>query len=1768
MRNSLLIVLLLVFGFNVKAQNCTLTVALTSSENTICSGSSVVLTATASAGTGPYTYLWSTGETTETISANKAGTYTVTVTDKTPGCKGVEKSITLREAATPAAPSAKSVVVCQNSPATLTVTAPGGDYQWYDAPVGGNFLKSGDTYVTPSITGTTTFYVQTTIGGCTSPRTPVTVYITGKPDVAGASTCTGGVVTLLAGGADSYTWYASASGGEVLQTGPAFITPPLQKTTVYYVVGVTNGCTSAPVPVTAKVNSPPPTPIVKDVKICSGQVATLHADAPQGFFDWFDVPTGGTSLISSPDYTTPGLGASKTYYVQVRLNDCVSARVPVNVIVSPIPQAPASQSATVCYNTATTLTASANPVGTYFWYDAPNGGRLLKTGLTFNTPLLTSTTTYYVENHSDAGCISERVAMKVIVNQPVAIPVAAGATICSGSQATLSVISPGEGKYEWYDAAVGGKLLQTGTTYNTPASTATKTYYVQLTSNGCTSDRTAVEVTVLSQVSAPKVPNTTVCYNGAAVLSATGTSGSIAWYDSAVGGKLLSSGQTYITPGLTASATYYVESRVNDCVSGRVAVKVDVIPPPVAPSANGTSVCSGSSTKLTATGTGTIEWFGLPLGGAPLFTGTTYSTPVISEKTTYYVQSRVGDCVSPRTPVTVDINTDQGTGFLYPSGTFTPASPNPKPIILNTAGGTFTSSPKGLVFADDHTGEIDVKASAPGQYIITITTNGPCASTYSAGVNIVSILNAKFTYGGPFCQFGTNPKPMFFPNASAGTFTATPKGLVFTSSSTGEINSRKTKPGTYEVTNTLYNADGTVASAETAKVTIEEGATADAGVDQTVQPGIDVQLAGSVDGVTGGRWSGGLGKFSDPSKLDAVYTPAPGEKQVTLTLTSDNPSGPCGPGVDKMVITINTTIPAPTAAGTTTCLGSIATVFATGPGGTYRWYDAPENGNELSTGPNFITPPLTQTTTYYVNTTIGTKTSLMTAVTVKVNDELPAPIAKSQIACESSHTTLVASGSAGSYQWYDAPVGGTLLRVGDTYVTPALINGTSYYVQAVVDGCVSPRTKVDITVTPLPKVTSASANIVCGGVAQNYAITANQQGATFLWSRVAVKGISNPSVSNQTSSEITEALLSTSGDPVDVTYVIVPVLNGCSGNPFNYVVTVYPTPLVTSDPATTLCNMNTSNYAIAFNTPGVAFSWSREAVEGISNQTVKGQMAPVIREVLYNTTNAPVDVTYVFNYQTSNCAGLPFKWVATVNPSVTINSKKAEEVCSGSALDYAITSNVQSATYTWSRAAVAGISNPASGTQTGNKINEVLVNKSASAINVLYVITPSAFGCDGVPFAYVVKVDPEIPQRQIRANSPVCLNSDIKLNVDVVTRATYAWVGPNNYTSSAQNPVIKNATADMAGLYSLYITVNNCTSLVDTVTVRVNQPPTAKAGKSTIACVTDQFIQLAGEIGGGTKTGRWFTSGKGEFLPADNDLNARYVPADEDKTAGSVTLTLKSTSPDNCQIASSDMIITFGKVPGVEAGASIQVCEQQNKVKLDGAVFAQGGGKWSTSGTGTFISPESEQGAVYQPSEDDVKKGSVKLTLTANNPGLCYFATDNMTITFLPPPTVNAGGVRYVQKNHTITLTPTSSDENVQYLWTPSVGLSDPKLKEPTLTGDADAIYTLYVTDKLGCVAKSQVIIKVSPDITIPNTFTPNGDGVNDFWEIRGLVAYESTTVDVFNRYGEKLYHSLGYGVPWDGTFNGKQLPPGVYYYIIDMKLGKPPLSGSVTILR
>jgi gliding motility-associated-like protein len=95
----------------------------------------------------------------------------------------------------------------------------------------------------------------------------------------------------------------------------------------------------------------------------------------------------------------------------------------------------------------------------------------------------------------------------------------------------------------------------------------------------------------------------------------------------------------------------------------------------------------------------------------------------------------------------------------------------------------------------------------------------------------------------------------------------------------------------------------------------------------------------------------------------------------------------------------------------------------------------------------------------------------------------------------------------------------------------------------------------------------------------------------------------------------------------------------------------------------------------------------------------------------------------------------------------------------------------------------------------------------------------------------------------------------------------------------------------------------------------------------------------------------------------------------------------------------------------------------------------------------------------------------------------------------------------------------------------------------------------------------AQITVNLSA-VDIPNAFTPNGDGKNDYWKINNAQNYPQAIVQVFTRYGQKVFESNGYSLPFDGTYNGNKLPAGVYYYILNLGKSCKLLSGNLTLIR
>jgi gliding motility-associated-like protein len=1252
-----------------------------------------------------------------------------------------------------------------------------------------------------------------------------------------------------------------------------------------------------------------------------------------------------------------------------------------------------------------------------------------------------------------------------------------------------------------------------------------------------------------------------VCSGASTTLTANGSGGAVfEWYDAESGGNLLSTKPQYTTEALTASTKYYVQQTVNGCTSPRATVTVTVSSA-IAPTVQDVTVCAESSAMLAASAPeGTLEWYDSPKGGNLLASGTSFQTPALSTATTYYVQTVLNGCISMRVPVTVKTIGFVSPGFKYESDTYCITGKEAIPKIFAEEGGTFSASPVGLVFKDKATGEIDLQASKLGLYTIFFTSNGPCPHISKAGFTITNLPNSNFSYQGPYCQGDSVAHPTFLTGSSAGIITAMPAGLVFSGS--GTIDLVNSRPGIYTVTNYIPASGDCVSSKSTTNVIINAAPTIDAGVNQSVAPGSAISLAGKVKGATNFRWYGGLGTFSDPGSLTPKYIPAAGETKVTLFLTATS-TGPCAARQDSLTITMD--LVAPKATGVSVCYGTAATLTANASIGSVVWYDAPTGGSVLIENATYVTSPLTKTSTYYVQAYSAGNVSARTPVKVIVN-AIATPVVPPVTACFMSSANLVATGE-GIFQWYDAATGGNLLATGSTFKTPVLSATTTYYVDETLNGCTSPRMPVIVTVNPIPEVTSAALETICNSVGLNYQITGSVPGTTFSWSRKAVDSLINPAVENQTSSIINEVLTTRATKPVNVTYVITPIYKGCAGPAFEYVVTIDLSPIVTSPNKGAICNNSASNYAVQYNLPGTAFNWSRSAVAGISNPTINGQASPVIREVLSNTTNAPIDVTYVFNQSYNGCAAPPFVYVVTVNPIPYVISKGTDYLCNGNSFTYPIKSNVEGASFTWSRPEQANIKNSAVINASSSIISETLTNTGTTPVDVVYTIIPTANGCTGPAFNYRVTVMPTPVAPVINTSSAVCVGKPIALSTTQIAGATYLWTGPNGFTSTQLNPTIAKATLANSGDYTLIVTINGCVGVPGTRNIKVNELPIANAGSDQTACA-DKPVLLNGQISGGATTGIWSTSGTGTFSPSNTALNASYIASASDIEKGFVQLTLTSTSEDNCSLAASSITVTLAKPPVAEAGPDQNVCSQDKLVMLSGKISLASSGFWTTSGSGTFSPSISDLNAAYIPSSSDIAKGNVTITLNALGANVCTQVTDALTIKFTAPPIVDIGPDVLVPFGKTITLNPSISENKVKYLWTPNVNLDNNTIRNPTFTGIADQVYTLTVTDIRGCVTEDKVFVDVLSPLQIPNTFTPNGDGVNDVWNIPELTTYPGATINIFNRYGAKVLTTGASNTVWDGHVNGTPAPVGTYYYVLDTQFKGLFYSGSITILR
>ncbi len=254
--------------------------------------------------------------------------------------------------------------------------------------------------------------------------------------------------------------------------------------------------------------------------------------------------------------------------------------------------------------------------------------------------------------------------------------------------------------------------------------------------------------------------------------------------------------------------------------------------------------------------------------------------------------------------------------------------------------------------------------------------------------------------------------------------------------------------------------------------------------------------------------------------------------------------------------------------------------------------------------------------------------------------------------------------------------------------------------------------------------------------------------------------------------------------------------------------------------------------------------------------------------------------------------------------------------------------------------------------------------------------------------------------------------------------------------------------------------------------------------------------------------------------------------------------------------------ITLMAAPTVSFTALSNVCQEIAPFRITQASELSG-----QTGIGTFSGPGISSTGIFNPAQAGVGTHTLQYVFSANNG--CSESI-SQTITVMPTPSVNAGRDTLILEGGETKLNAIASGSNLTYKWIPSTGLSRDDIPDPIASPIEDIIYTLTVTSDQACVSMDNVRIKVLKQPEVPNAFSPNNDGMNDLWNVKYLESYVNASVKVFSRYGGIVYQSnKGYSKPWNGQFNGLDLPVGTYYYIIDPKTkGRKVISGAVTILR
>ncbi|TCC94744.1 PKD domain-containing protein [Pedobacter hiemivivus] len=462
------------------------------------------------------------------------------------------------------------------------------------------------------------------------------------------------------------------------------------------------------------------------------------------------------------------------------------------------------------------------------------------------------------------------------------------------------------------------------------------------------------------------------------------------------------------------------------------------------------------------------------------------------------------------------------------------------------------------------------------------------------------------------------------------------------------------------------------------------------------------------------------------------------------------------------------------------------------------------------------------------------------------------------------------------------------------------------------------------------------------------------------------------------------------------------------------------------------------------------------------------------------------------------------------------------------------------------------------------------------------LVTESATGCVSLLYSKEITITalpiPKFILPKICSSDNIAEFKNLSVDGDGTTAslASYLWdFGDVGSVGNASNAVDGTHKYNQPGLYTVKLTVTNANGCSDFITsdFTVNGPDVeAKfdvvnkdnlCSNKKVEIINTSTVHSVGTV---IKLRIYFdaVNKPGEFIEDDDPvLNESYehtYPAMITADPKPFTIKMVAYSGESCSntypqviLLNPSPIISFNNIPAV--------CINVGKIQLTQASETLG-----IAGDSKYTGLGITEDGWFDPSVAGVGRHDITYTFTAHNGGCEESLTKPIVVD--PIPIVTLPSDLYILEGGEKQIDVSVSSSGNTYEWSPSEGISRNNVLSPTFFATSDRVYTLTVTTATGCSTSERVFVHVIKSIEPTNAFSPNGDGVNDVWVIKYIETYVAATVDIFNRYGEKVFFSQGYSIPFDGNYQGIQLPVGTYYYIINPKNGKKTITGSLTLIR